>query len=192
MIDAAHKRYLLGDYRLEPDKQRLSLEGQPIKLAKRPFEVLLFLIEHRDRFVSRAELLDQFWDGKDVYDDALRNCVGAIRKILDDQSDHARFIETRWGVGYRYIGPIEEQVVRDETTVTEIEKTRGVRIVVEEEEIQHEPAAVERPGIDFSSAPALSLPAPKRHTKTVALVLITLAVAIGAIGLVSYRRRPAV
>ena len=191
-MNQPRKTYLLENYSLVPDEQLLSRSGQPIHLPKKPFQVLTYLVEHRDRFVSRAELLDRFWDGKDVYDDALRKCVGAVRKALDDQSDHARFIETRWGVGYRYIGPIEEQVVRDETTVTEIEKTRGVRIVVEEEEIQHEPAAVERPGIDFSPAPVLSLPAPKRHTKTVALVLITLAVAIGAIGLVSYRRRPAV
>src|SRR5256714_7941143 len=164
-MNQLRKSYLLDDYWLAPGEQLLSRSGQTIHLSKRPFQVLTYLIEHRDRFVSRAELLDLFWDGKDVYDDALRKCVGAIRKALDDQSDEARFIETRWGVGYRYIGPIEEQVVRDETTITEIEKTRGVRIVVEEEEIQHEPAAVERPGIDFSPAPALSLPAPKRHTK---------------------------
>src|SRR5438876_2974593 len=186
------KRYLLDVYWFAPEERLLSRSGKPVHLPKKPFEVLAYLVENRDRFVGRTELLDRFWDGKDVYDDALRKCIGKIRKAFDDQSGEPHFIETRWGVGYRYIGPIEEQVVRDETTVTEIEKTRGVRIVVEEEEIQHEPAAVERPGIDFAPAPALSLPAPKRHTKTVALVLITLAVAIGAIGLVSYRRRPAV
>src|SRR5437879_5207365 len=136
-MNQPHKQYLLDDYRMVPDAQLLSRSGQAIHLPKKPFQVLTYLVEHRDRFVSRAELLDHFWEGKDVYDDALRKSVGAIRKVLDDQSDEARFIETRWGVGYRYIGPVTEQIVREETSITEIEKTRGVRIIVEEEEIQN-------------------------------------------------------
>jgi DNA-binding winged helix-turn-helix (wHTH) protein len=58
--------YLLGDFRLEADKLLLSRLDRPIHLARRPFLVLLYLIEHRDQVVSRAELLDRFWDGKDV------------------------------------------------------------------------------------------------------------------------------
>src|SRR5437667_3431999 len=130
------KRYQLDDYWLVPDEQLLSRREKPIHLPRKPFQVLVHLVENRDRFVSRAELLDRFWNGKDVYDDTLRKCVGAIRKALDDQSEQPRFIETRWGVGYRYIGPVTEQIVREETSITEIEKTRGVKIIVEEEEIQ--------------------------------------------------------
>src|SRR6266540_3897335 len=140
-MNHSRKRYLLDDYWLAPDEKLLSRSGQPLHLPKKPFQVLTYLVEHRDRFVSRAELLDHFWEGKDVYDDALRKCVGAIRKALDDQSDEPRFIETRWGVGYRYIGPVEEQVVREETAITEIQKTRGLRVVVEEEEI-HDNVAI--------------------------------------------------
>ena len=114
-MNQPRKRYLLDGYSLVPDEQLLSRSGQAIHLPKKPFQVLTYLVEHRDRFVSRAELLDEFWEGKDVYDDALRKCVGAIRKALDDQSDEARFIETRWGVGYRYIGPVTAQIVREET-----------------------------------------------------------------------------
>jgi len=43
-------------------------------------------------------------------------------EALDD-SESSRFIETRWGIGYRYIGPLQVQVVPYETTLTEIEKT---------------------------------------------------------------------
>src|SRR5256714_2783127 len=157
-MNQLRKSYLLDDYWLAPGEQLLSRSGQTIHLSKRPFQVLTYLIEHRDRFVSRAELLDLFWDGKDVYDDALRKCVGAVRKALDDQSDQPRFIETRWGVGYRYIGPIEEQVVREGTAIVEIEKTRGVKIVVEEEEIQNDTAVDERRTVILSPASALGLP----------------------------------
>ena len=93
-MNQPRKRYQLDGYSLVPDEQLLSRSWLGIHLPKKPFQVLTYLVEHRDRFVSRAELLGQFWDGKDVYDDALRKCVGAIRKALDDQSDDARFI--RW------------------------------------------------------------------------------------------------
>jgi TolB-like protein/DNA-binding winged helix-turn-helix (wHTH) protein/cytochrome c-type biogenesis protein CcmH/NrfG len=103
------KRYLLGEFELEAQTRLLIHDGQHVHLANKPFQVLLYLIERRERIVSRAELLERFWAGKDVYDDALRKSVGAIRKALDDHSNRPRFIETGWADGYRYIGPIEEQ-----------------------------------------------------------------------------------
>lgn len=193
MMDRPRKRYLLDDYQLEPDKQLLSRGGQQVRLPKKPFQVLLYLIEHRDRYVSRTELLDTFWDGREVYDDALRKCVGAIRKALDDPSDNPRFVETRWGVGYRYIGPVAEQVVREETAITEIEKTRGIKIVVEEEEIQDDAAIAEKAAVNISPAPARRLPLLlKRHPKITALALIFLAAAIASAVIVTVRRRPAI
>ena len=181
-MNRLRKRYLLNGYSLAPDEQLLSHNGQPVHLPKRPFQVLLFLVENRERFVSRAELLDRFWDGKDVYDDALRKCVGAIRKALEEPPDRARFIETRWGVGYRYIGPLQEQIIPYETSVTEIEKTRGVRIVVEEEEIQDAPQTV--------TAPRLNPPRQRAYVKVIALALIVLAMGVALVTImVSQRSR---
>ena len=179
-MNRLRKRYLLNGYSLAPDEQLLSHNGQPVHLPKRPFQVLLFLVENRERFVSRAELLDRFWDGKDVYDDALRKCVGAIRKALEEPPDRARFIETRWGVGYRYIGPLQEQIIPYETSVTEIEKTRGVRIVVEEEEIQDAPQTV--------TAPRLNPPRQRAYVKVIALALIVLAIGVALVTIMVSRR----
>ena len=179
-MNRLRKRYLLNGYSLAPDEQLLSHNGQPVHLPKRPFQVLLFLVENRERFVSRAELLDRFWDGKDVYDDALRKCVGAIRKALEEPPDRARFIETRWGVGYRYIGPLQEQIIPYETSVTEIEKTRGVRIVVEEEEIQDAPQTV--------TAPRLNPPRQRAYVKVIALALIVLALGVALVTIMVSRR----
>src|SRR6266513_4189633 len=179
MIAQLHKRYVLEDYCLEPGKQLLRHREQPVHLPKRPLKVLLHLIEHRDRFVNRAELFDLFWNGREVYDDALRKCIGTIRKALNDQSDTPRFVETRWGVGYRYIGPLEEQIIQEQPAIVEIEKTRGIKIVVEEEEIEDENTGAT---VTLAPAPSLKLPsALKRHTKLAALALIFLAVAIGAV-----------
>src|SRR5688572_3682641 len=103
------KIYRLGEFELDPNKRLLKREdGKALHLSHKPFQVLLYFIEHRERMVSRQELLDKFWDGRDVYDVTLTKCVGAIRKALGENTETPRFIETRWAEGYRYIGPLEE------------------------------------------------------------------------------------
>ena len=104
-----HKNFVFDKFRLEAELQTLRRDGAEIHLAKRPFQVLFFLIENRERIVSRDELLDKFWDGHDVYDDALRKCVGAIRKALDDFETPPRFVEIRRGSGYRFVGTVFEE-----------------------------------------------------------------------------------
>lgn len=95
------------NFRLDTESQILTENGNEIHLPKRPFFVLSYLVENRERIVSRDELLDKFWDGHEVYDDALRKAVGSIRKALNDLEKPPRLIETRYGSGYRFIGAIE-------------------------------------------------------------------------------------
>jgi len=103
------QKIVFGEFRFESESRTLWRGGEEIHLAKRPFDVLRFLIENRERVVSRNELLDKFWDGHDVYDDALRKTVGTIRQTLEDTKKPPRFIETRYGSGYRFIGTLEEK-----------------------------------------------------------------------------------
>lgn len=107
-VSPPNKSFVFGDFRLDKKSQILTLNGREIHLPKRPFYVLTYLVENRERIVSRNELFDKFWDGHDVYDDALRKTVGAIRHAIDDTQKPPRFIETRYGSGYRFIGTVEE------------------------------------------------------------------------------------
>ena len=131
----ALKRYLLGEWELETEKRLLHRDGESLRLANKPFQVFFYLIENRDRLVSRGELLDRFWQGRDVYDATLTQCVGTIRRALHDHLDNPRFIETRWAAGYRYIGPFGIQRVEEVSSVIEVERTHAVRVLIEEEEI---------------------------------------------------------
>lgn len=101
-----HRVLVFDDFRLENDSQILRRNHAEVHLAKRPFQVLGFLAQNNDRVVSRIELLDKFWDGREVYDDALRKCIGAIRKALDDEEKPSKYIETRYGGGYRFIADV--------------------------------------------------------------------------------------
>jgi TolB-like protein/DNA-binding winged helix-turn-helix (wHTH) protein/Tfp pilus assembly protein PilF len=183
------KRYDLGDYRLEPDKLSLCLDDKPVHLTNRPYQVLLYLIENRDRVVTRNELLDRFWDGKDVYDDTLRKCIGAIRKALNDRSENPRFIETRYAEGYRYIGPIEEQLAQSEPFAVEIERTRGVRLVIEEEEIPDALPEYERAKAIGSSATPAPVSAPKSYYRIAIPALILVVISLATSAVIIYRNR---
>lgn len=114
------KIIVFSEYRLEPEAKRLWYLQEEIHLAKRPFQVLQYLIENRERLIGRDELLEKFWDGHEVYDDALRKAVGTIRKALNDLDKPPRFIETRWGEGYHFIGTIEEKNGHQENHSTKL------------------------------------------------------------------------
>ena len=102
-------RYVIGDFSLEPATRRMRRrDGEVVHLANRPFQVLLHLIGNRHRLVTRTELLEQFWDGRDVYEDALTRCISTIRKALGEPGGTTLYLETRWAEGYRFIGPCRE------------------------------------------------------------------------------------
>ena len=107
--------------------------------------MLLYLVENRERYVSRQELIDRFWAGSDAYEETLTKCISTIRTQLDDPPNAPRFIETRKKVGYRYIGPFQEMVPTAalvEPPIVEIERTRALGISIEEEDDQLRPAEV--------------------------------------------------
>ena len=191
MAAEVNKTYLLGDFSIEVDRRELVRAGERPHLASRPFQVLLYLIENRDRYVARAELLDRFWGGKDVYDETLTKCVGAIRKALDDRQDSPRFIETRYAEGYRYVGPFDDFASGGILIATE--KRRDVRIVIEEEEVQQtEPAQLQSP-LQSASPHAVAAPSSLLFSKTtrraIALALALVVIVLSASALIVYRSR---
>ena len=181
MAVEVNKTYLLGDFSIEVDRRELLRAGQRHHLASRPFQVLLCLIENRDRFVARAELLERFWGRKDVYDETLTKCVGAIRKALDDRLDSPLFIETRYAEGYRYIGPFDDFVSGGILIATE--KRRDVRIVIEEEEVQQ----TEQSPLQSRSVHAVAAQSSHRSAKvspraiTLALALVVIVLSASAL-----------
>ncbi|MEM7561533.1 MAG: alpha/beta fold hydrolase [Pseudomonadota bacterium] len=76
---------------------------------------MIYLIEHRERVVSRGELLDNVWKGKVVSDSALGARVRDVRKVLNDSGERQRVIKTVHGRGYQFIADVkvESDVKRD-------------------------------------------------------------------------------
>jgi TolB-like protein/DNA-binding winged helix-turn-helix (wHTH) protein len=107
--EARQKTIRLAEgYELDMAAYELRRSGDVLKLERIPMEILLFLIEQRERLVTREEIADRIW-GKDVNVDTDNSINGAIRKIrrvLRDDSDSPRFIQTITGRGYRFIAPV--------------------------------------------------------------------------------------
>ncbi len=103
---ADDRNFAFGPFVLDRGSRILLREGREVRLAHRPFDILVHLIVNRDRVVPRSELLDRFWDGHDVYDDALRKSIGAVRKALGDTKRPSNYIETRYGDGYRFVSDL--------------------------------------------------------------------------------------
>ncbi len=94
--------YRFGRFELNPATRQLLVDDQPAPLGARAFDVLLALIERRDRLVTKNELLDLVWPGVVVEENNLQVQISALRKILGTDA-----IATIPGRGYRFTLPVE-------------------------------------------------------------------------------------
>src|SRR5215475_2853254 len=91
-----------GPFRLDLLQNRLWRQAQPIALRPQAFAVLRHLVLHSDRLVTKAELLQHVWGGRQVTDSVLRGCIHAIRVALADTAATPQYLETVGRQGYQY------------------------------------------------------------------------------------------
>src|SRR5882724_9156264 len=97
------------DYQLDPDGIELRRAGHRLRLERKPMELLILLAENQGHLVKRDEIIEKVW-GKDFFFDAengINNAIRKIRSALNDNAEHALFVETSLGKGYRFIAPVE-------------------------------------------------------------------------------------
>ncbi|MGE0814700.1 MAG: alpha/beta fold hydrolase [Vicinamibacterales bacterium] len=100
--------YQFADYRLDVGNATLERDGRPLPLTPKAFSVLELLVRHAGRLVTKEEFLDVIWPGVFVGDAALKVCVRDIRRVLDDDPQSPRFIQTAHRRGYRFVTPVTE------------------------------------------------------------------------------------
>ena len=89
--------YHFGRVEIRPVERQVLLDSEPAHLRGKAFDLLLALVERRDRTVTRAELYDLVWEGRVVEDNNLAVQVHMLRKLLGAQA-----IVTIPGRGYRF------------------------------------------------------------------------------------------
>ena len=100
--------YQFGPFRLQVDRRRLLRDGEPVALAPKALETLLALIEHRDRVLTKDELLQRVWGDTVVEEGGLTRNISVLRKALGESPDDHRYIVTVPGRGYRFVAEAAE------------------------------------------------------------------------------------
>lgn len=97
----------VGDWLVEPRRNRLSREGDEQRLEPLTMNVLAYLLERSGKVVSTEELLSQVWAGRPIHRAAVKKRIGQIRSVLGDSVNNPRYISTIPKRGYCLIAPVE-------------------------------------------------------------------------------------
>ena len=98
--------YRFDDCTLDTQRYELRRGGVRVPLRRKVFQVLVYLLEQRDRVVPRDEILAQVWPDQYVGEETLTSCVKAVRRAVGDTGRAQRVIQTVHGHGLRFVAEV--------------------------------------------------------------------------------------
>ena len=100
---------VFGDgYELDVDTFELRHHGEPVAVEPQVFDVLAYLVERRDRVVTKEEMLDNIWGDRFVSESALTSRLKSARRAVGDDGRAQAIIRTVHGRGYRFVAEVRE------------------------------------------------------------------------------------
>ncbi|MGI9067604.1 MAG: tetratricopeptide repeat protein [Pyrinomonadaceae bacterium] len=118
-MSSSNKRvFRFSDVEVDLSRGCVRRGGEELHLRQQTFQVMIYLLENRERLVTKEELLKNIWKETAVTDDALVQCVMDIRRAIGDNSRRPQFIKTVPKLGYRFVSPVEEDRSQSETADT--------------------------------------------------------------------------
>lgn len=94
---------LFGDLIIEPEKRKVSLDGDPVELTAKEFDLLLLFAQNPGRTYNRQELLDKVWGYQYAgYSHTVNTHINRLRGKIEREPSEPRYVRTVWGVGYRF------------------------------------------------------------------------------------------
>ncbi|SDF64116.1 DNA-binding response regulator, OmpR family, contains REC and winged-helix (wHTH) domain [Onishia taeanensis] len=92
-----------GPLVIDADQHRVELDGVPVQLTGKEFALLALFASHPGHTFRRGELLDHVWGKEfDGFDHTVNTHINRLRNKVETDPARPRFIETVWGVGYRF------------------------------------------------------------------------------------------
>ncbi len=130
MDKTAQHIYEFGPFRLIPEESQLLLDGQPVPLTPKAFDLLIVLVDGAGHLLGKAELLERVWPDSFVEEGNLTVKMSELRRALGKGADGAQYIETVPRRGYRFVADVR-QSGGDEApaampAAAEVEDTRAV------------------------------------------------------------------
>jgi DNA-binding response OmpR family regulator len=104
---------------IDKEKRRVTLEGREVKLTAKEFDLLVHFAAHPGRVFTRGQLLDRVWGyGHEGYEHTVNSHINRLRAKIEHDPSAPRYIETVWGVGYRFPEHERVAVARESTSGT--------------------------------------------------------------------------
>ena len=94
--------FQFGGFQLDPGEHLLLHEGRPVSLTPKTFDLLVFLVEHHGRLVSKDQLLEAIWPESFVEEANLTVSISALRRALGERRGENQYIDTVPKKGYRF------------------------------------------------------------------------------------------
>lgn len=110
-------RFRFENHTLDSDLRELTCDGAAVPLQPQVFDLLVYLVEQRERVVSKDDLITHVWADRIVSDSALNSRINAARKALGDDGEAQRLIKTVPRKGFRFVGEVVGQAATAPTEV---------------------------------------------------------------------------
>ena len=103
-----------GDYNIDVERRELRRAKAPVHVEPQVFDLLVYLVNNRDRVVSKDDLIASVWGGRIVSDSTLTSRINAVRNAVGDSGKDKKLIRTIARKGFRFVGAVHVQPGGDE------------------------------------------------------------------------------
>ena len=146
--------FTFGDCVLDPDRRELSRRSEVVAIGPQVFDLLLYLVEHRERVVSRDNLLETVWNGRIVSESTLASHINAARKAIGDSGQEQRLIRTVVRKGFRFVAEVKEAPAPSGTETLRSDATASSEDAAEALVLPDKPSIAVMPFLNLSGDPA--------------------------------------
>ena len=109
-------RYLFDRYELDTERRELRRDSASVPIAPQVFDLLEHLIRHRERVVTKDELIGAIWGGRVITDSALTTRMNVVRRAIGDDGEQQRLIKTLIRKGFRFVGSLRDEWCKREAS----------------------------------------------------------------------------
>ncbi|HEX5507683.1 MAG TPA: winged helix-turn-helix domain-containing protein, partial [Pseudolabrys sp.] len=113
-------KFLFENHVLDVGRRELCRGSEPIAVEPQVFDLLVYLVQNRDRVVSKDDLIASVWSGRVVSDSTLTSRINAARKAIGDSGEQQRLIRTIARKGIRFVGALLDETPARESTTVEV------------------------------------------------------------------------
>ena len=103
-------QFFFSNHTLDTDLRELRCDHRMVPVEPQVFDLLVHLLENRDRVVSKDDVIDKIWGGRIVSSSTLTSRINAARKAIGDTGSSQRLIRTVPRKGFRFVGSISTQL----------------------------------------------------------------------------------